>query len=558
MVRLFLCEDEIVMRDGIKKLIDWEKEGIEFAGEASDGELAYPMIMEAKPDILLTDIKMPFMNGLELSELVKKELPDIRIIILSGYDEFSYAQKAVSLGVTEYLLKPISPAKLKESIRSVAEKIEEERALEESEALWEQEEGAERIMIERNRLFEAMVMSQMSTSELLDKAKELDITLTARAYQMILISLTIRGASVDSFSESRNRFKTELIALYGGNEDSILFDRGINGFTFIIMGDGDEVVRRLTADIIDKVKDIIGKYEDIDYFIGVGGTVNRLSGIPKTYYEASKALANRFLINIGDEKVAYTIRDEGEADQTVVLEDGDTERGRLNIEPVIDSESPHKAIESFLRTGTLAEAEPLLDSIFYALGEQNINSLIFLNYLTMDIYLAMARFMKEIGADSEKTDREYGDINDLLGGSRSPEEIKSYLKRYLVKVIEIRDSTSAKKYSRLLSNAISYIDENYANEDISLNKVASNVNISPNHFSTIFSQEMGKTFIEYLIGKRMDKAKELLMTTDKRSSEIAYEVGYKDPHYFSYTFKKTQGMTTKEFRARGRSAGDYK
>lgn len=558
MVRLFLCEDEIVMRDGIKKLIDWEKEGIEFAGEASDGELAYPMIMEAKPDILLTDIKMPFMNGLELSELVKKELPDIRIIILSGYDEFSYAQKAVSLGVTEYLLKPISPAKLKESIRSVAEKIEEERALEESEALWEQEEGAERIMIERNRLFEAMVMSQMSTSELLDKAKELDITLTARAYQMILISLTIRGASVDSFSESRNRFKTELIALYGGNEDSILFDRGINGFTFIIMGDGDEVVRRLTADIIDKVKDIIGKYEDIDYFIGVGGTVNRLSGIPKTYYEASKALANRFLINIGDEKVAYTIRDEAETDQTVALEDADTERGRLNIEPVIDSESPHKAIESFLRTGTLAEAEPLLDSIFLALGEQNINSLIFLNYLTMDIYLAMARFMKEIGADSTETDREYGDINDLLGGSRSPEEIKSYLKRYLVKVIEIRDTTSAKKYSRLLSNAISYIDENYANEDISLNKVASNVNISPNHFSTIFSQEMGKTFIEYLIGKRMDKAKELLMTTDKRSSEIAYEVGYKDPHYFSYTFKKTQGMTTKEFRARGRSLGEDK
>ncbi|MCR5747507.1 MAG: response regulator, partial [Lachnospiraceae bacterium] len=103
MVKLFLCEDEIVMRDGIKKHIDWEKEGIEFVGEAADGELAYPMILEQKPDILITDIKMPFMDGLELSELVRKELPNIKIIILSGYDEFSYAQKAVSLGVTEYL-----------------------------------------------------------------------------------------------------------------------------------------------------------------------------------------------------------------------------------------------------------------------------------------------------------------------------------------------------------------------------------------------------------------------------------------------------------------------
>jgi two-component system response regulator YesN len=107
MIKLFLVEDEIVMRDGIKSQIDWKKEDIEFAGEASDGELAYPMILETRPDILLTDIKMPFMDGLELSALVRKELPDTQIIILSGYDEFSYAQRAVSLGVTEYLLKPL-------------------------------------------------------------------------------------------------------------------------------------------------------------------------------------------------------------------------------------------------------------------------------------------------------------------------------------------------------------------------------------------------------------------------------------------------------------------
>ena len=174
----------------------------------------------------------------------------------------------------------------------------------------------------------------------------------------------------------------------------------------------------------------------------------------------------------------------------------------------------------------------------------------------MDIYLAMARFTKGLGADPKELDRECGDINDFITGSRSAKDAKEYLKKYLVRVLELRDSTSAKKYSRLLQSAISYIDENYANEDISLNKVASNANISPNHFSTIFSQEMGKTFIEYLISKRMEKARELLMTTDMRSNEIAFAVGYKDPHYFSYTFKKTQGMTTREFRSRGKSAGD--
>ena len=135
---------------------------------------------------------------------------------------------------------------------------------------------------------------------------------------------------------------------------------------------------------------------------------------------------------------------------------------------------------------------------------------------------------------------------------RSADETREYLGRYLVKVVEARDGRSAKKYSRLLRNAIDYIDNNYANEDMSLNTVASSVNISPNHFSTVFSQEIGKTFIEYLTQKRMEKAKELLMTTDMRSSEIAYAVGYRDPHYFSYMFKKTQGMTSREYRSRGK------
>ena len=115
------------MREGIKNRIDWESEGIDFVGEAGDGEMAIPQIMEKKPDILVTDIKMPFVDGLMLSEIVKKNLPDTKIMILSGYDEFEYAQKAISLGVTEYLLKPISPKKLVESIRKVRDKVIEDK-----------------------------------------------------------------------------------------------------------------------------------------------------------------------------------------------------------------------------------------------------------------------------------------------------------------------------------------------------------------------------------------------------------------------------------------------
>ena len=126
-IKVFLVEDEIVIREGIKRNINWGQEGFDFAGEASDGELAYPLIQSTKPDILITDIKMPFMDGLELSRLVKKELPDIKILVLSGYNEFEYAKEAINIGITEYLVKPISGAKLLEAVKKVAKTILEER-----------------------------------------------------------------------------------------------------------------------------------------------------------------------------------------------------------------------------------------------------------------------------------------------------------------------------------------------------------------------------------------------------------------------------------------------
>ena len=127
MLKIFLVEDEIVIREGIRNNVDWEKEGFFFAGCASDGEMAYPMILKERPDILITDIRMPFMDGLELSRLLRKDLPQLKIIIISGYREFEYAQKAIDLGVTEYLLKPFKASKLLEVVHGVAEKIEKER-----------------------------------------------------------------------------------------------------------------------------------------------------------------------------------------------------------------------------------------------------------------------------------------------------------------------------------------------------------------------------------------------------------------------------------------------
>ena len=127
MLKVFLVEDEFVIREGIKNNTDWKAHGYEFCGEAGDGELAYPMIQRLRPDIVITDIRMPFMDGLELSRLIRRELPDIEIIILSGYQEFEYAKEAIKLGVAQYLSKPINGEELLAELEELSAKIEEKR-----------------------------------------------------------------------------------------------------------------------------------------------------------------------------------------------------------------------------------------------------------------------------------------------------------------------------------------------------------------------------------------------------------------------------------------------
>ena len=549
MVKLFLVEDEIVMRDGIKRQINWEKEDIEFVGEASDGELAWPMILETKPDILLTDIKMPFMDGLELSALVRKELPDTAIIILSGYDEFVYAQQAVSLGVTDYLLKPLPPGKLLECIRRVQEKIEQERAQPENNA-WSEELAREQKDAEKNLLFRALVTNDRSLKEILAMADHLGIHISARYYSVIL--MTVRGKENAMPSE---QLRTELAAIPEQIPGWIFFDRNENGFAMIGTANSEEEVSDTQKELIRCLKECVEKDAEHTWFIGAGRTVGRISDIGKAYNSANKALSSRFITGMNrvvtaDETDSVKKDLSGLQVSPLPAEACASEKdaAALDIDQAVTNDNSRKMLEEYLRTGTLEEAEPFLEGLFQSIGEDNLNSYLLLTYLSMDMYFTMVRFLKDMGRQVNEIDKKCGDINSLLKGRITAEQARSYLTSYLKEVIALRDHNTEKRYGKILRQAVSYIDTHFDQEDISLNRVAQTVGMSPNHFSSIFSQELGTTFIEYLIGKRMERAKELLRTTQLRSSEVAYRVGYRDPHYFSSTFKKIQGMTPREYR----------
>jgi len=380
MYKVFLVEDEIVVREGIRNNIPWDQTPYSLAGEAPDGEMALSMIQDIKPDILITDIRMPFMDGLTLSRIVKKTMPWIKIIILSGHDEFEYAKEAISIGVEEYLLKPVSSQEMRNALDKIAKRISDEKE------------------------------NLLSIKNLKDQVR------SSASYQAAL-KMAEDVTAHDS----------------AGELDS-------SGFPEI---NGDLFLTRLRY----------AEKKDIDAIIR----------------EYTKTLDNNF-----DDMIAYFILGEFIITASKIVED---------------------------LGGDIKEVAPFI------LEKGVIRSLV----ASRNIFI-------------EK-------LTDLL-----------------IAVIEYRNSHTDGRYRSVIIKAREYIDRNFASTDISLYSTASHVGISPNHLSTVFAQETGENFIEYLTRVRIEKAKQLLRETAMKSADIAYETGFNDPHYFSNIFKKNTGLSPREFR----------
>ncbi|OUO79696.1 DNA-binding response regulator [Blautia sp. An249] len=535
MIKVFLVEDEVIMRKGIKNHIPWEKEGLEFVGEASDGELAYPLIKKTKPDILITDIKMPFMDGLELSSLVKKEFPNTKIIILSGYNEFDYAKRAISIGITDYLLKPVSREKLLEAIKRVAEVIREEQEQQKLMTQY-QEEMKENLRAEKIKLFYALVHNTISISEILNKGGQMGMDFTASYYTVVMFKVISEG---HDYMEHLVKV-TEQVEEYLESEERILcFKRPEDGWFLLVRSEDGEEFQEILSALKEKVQSLIPEEDTLQYFGGIGKTVQRLRDVGISYNEANSAFASRFFME----------RNQIVTNEEVRLWNTPAEKS-VDLKTIDVSKIDRKLVEDFLKVGAKEEVENFIENYFRKVGSGTYNSVMFRQYLMMDMYFCVAGVLESLGLSAEDLPEHYRDASVIAAQVTSVSGMKQYLTDLFSEALDLRDNSSMDHYNSLFEDAKKYIQENFQNNDISLNVVASQVGISPSYFSTLFRQELGETFIEYLTKLRMDRAKELLMCTNRKTSEIGFSIGYKDSHYFSYIFKKTQGCTPKEYRAR--------
>ena len=543
-IKVFLVEDEMVIRRGIKNSIDWEKEGYIFCGEASDGELAYPMIIKEKPDILITDIRMPFMDGLELCKLVKKELPNIKILILSGYDEFDYAKEAIRLGVTEYLLKPISSGKLLEALNGVSESIRREKEDKDLVRKY-MEEMRENTEHEKQKFFEQMIAGNLSMADALETGKKYEMNLSAGMYNLLLFRFTL-GEENRKSGELLGEAEYAIEKLTERLEYVFEFQRGVEGWAFLLMADNEEQMSERVKELSKDLEEIMKNYSTIAYFGGIGQPVARLRELEESFREAERALAARFTMELNR---IISVEDIRMAQNVDTLDD-------IEITSFGEIEKTRTMLEKFLNNGAEDEIDEFVDVYINELPEENLKSVLMRQYIIMDAYIVMMSFCEKIEGIEGEMQAQSEELKNSMKTIQTLEEIKNYIRMLLKKIIGVRDTISGRRYSDIIEIAKDQIRKTYMSDEISLNTIAAEVGMSPSYFSSIFSKEMGKTFVEYLTEIRMDRAKELLMCSSMKTSEIGYEVGYKDPHYFSYIFKKTQNCTPKEFRARGKEEKD--
>lgn len=542
MLKIFLAEDEVVVRETIKRMIPWEELGFELVGEAADGEMALPLLIRQQPDLLITDIKMPFMDGLTLARLAKKEIPGLKVVILSGYDDFNYAKQAIGIGVEDYLLKPITKNALIERLSEIRSRYEHEKTQKEYYEKFQREMQAYEKNSSRD-FFEALVGGSMDMMEVYKRAEKLGLDIVAEAYNVLIFTMNCD----EDFSGQRDEYSSweaeslELLEnFFAGHSSGMLFRSNIFSYGVLLKGQR-ETIEENTRACVDEIRKILSRQDGRrEWFLAVGQSVDRLSQIQKSYHTASRAFSQRYLY---DENILYY--DEME---TMEHPGGQAETEDNAYLQKVDVNALNPAIlQKFLSNGLQEETENFVKDYFYAIGQEPMESLVFRNYVILNVRFSVISFIKGLGCDTNEM--ESADTEEVLAESgKNMESAIAYAKKMISQAIEIRDQNSGNKNRSILKTAVDFIDSHYMDEEISLNTVANVANVSSNHFSALFSQNMGQTFIEYLTTLRMNKAKELLRCTGMRSSEIAGEIGYKDAHYFSYLFKKTQGMTPSDYR----------
>jgi len=513
MYKVFIVEDEHLIRDNLRQQIMTLSKTcpIVYSDEAADGELALASILDIRPDIIITDIKMPFMDGLVFAKEAKKLLPEVRIIFISGFDDFAYAKTALQLQADDYLLKPIKNDELATAIEKVVHQINKQKA---HNRTLPKEDARFTLEIQKNHFLNQLFQHNIPISDALQQSEELNRSFSGKQF-CVLLAKTPKNQSFSDYT----RFSEQLTQSYG-KDDTVLFSSVSSRFIkFLLFDYGREPVLEKGYQMAQSL--VHGFGEEIA--VAIGPVADRFSAISYSYEKARDMLQTYG--NIRKDKI-------------ISYED-DMREGELS------PTNPFKIdLASRIAQTTVQTMDTLIIDLMQPQG--NIERTHMFRLFVLVELLALIK-KKEHRHPLKIADHAH-DLDFLANLTHDQNQYQRNLTDLLQILVSESVNPAMAKYQSVINQAKRFISEHFSDPNISLNLVAEKVHLSPAHFSTIFSQATNSTFIEYLTDQRITLAKELLVTTNLRLSDIAFDIGYNDPNYFSFIFKKKEKISPKEYR----------
>jgi len=519
MYKILIVDDELIEREALKFIIKKSSLAISDLMEAANGQDAIVVAKEFHPDIVILDIKMPGLSGLEVGHILKKSNPNIKIVFVTAFDSFEYAKEAIKVGVEEFIVKPAPINKTIEILQSCIDKLDEDKKKK------SQDEKLEGKINEISQYLENEFLSSVVNGEIYEQQTD--------DYLKFMLSEFSEGfgvmVEVDFFSKTgvnqlqrnmvKKRFVEELSALLDENM-KFLISLIKNTVYILVFGYLKEMKKHLVRTIEDKihmVSEHINEQIEANIFYGFGDAYNQISMLWKSFAQAKAASRN----------MRRDIEENGE---------------ELDA-PITNMELKENELCLSIFNGQQEEmiqiADHILDYIVFASNDINV-----IRLKLYDFFILLNRYLNK---ESQRRHAVPDYLFDDLKNIESRGEARNYIHRYLFSILEEIELEKKKKTPAILDKAIDYIQENH-DKGIILEDVASEIGFSTYYFGKVFKKTFKSSFTDYLSNVRMTHAKRLLKETNLNMKDITYKIGYMDPNYFTRVFKKSEGITPTDYR----------
>ena len=534
MLRIMIVDDEYYFREALKVSLRWNELGFTICGEAKNGVEALQQLDVIKPDILLVDINMPIMDGLEFVQEIRKAGLGCKIIILTGHSEFLYAKQAVQLGVFDYILKPVDEKELTDTLLKVKKTVERERNIKvEYDTLKRQVK--ESMPILRDKFLNELIQGSLIWNETgIEKRMDyLNINLNSEYYRVAAIEIN-RGDNEQWNDEDDLqlwKFAVSNIAceILGECFSFEMCHDDKDRICFIVCINENNHERNLFLENrLEQIISAVLKHLNLSITIGVGNAKNGLYDIAASYKESLVALKNKLTEGMNRIITYCSVED---------LE--------IKVNPFTAWHRNQLLIH--MRTSDRKEVFKLIDQIFSEIRKENLHHEI-LYVICVELISVCMEFIIETRLPvKEIVPNNFLNIIDEIQSKGSVNEIKEWVERIYANVMETACRYRNSRKSKLINDVKKYIQECYMKSGLSIEEISKNLYVNYSHLCFVFKKETGMTIHDYLTEFRMKKAKELFDGGNSLVLDVAEKVGYSDANYFGKCFKKYYGIAPSKY-----------